>query len=176
MPTASPWYITSSTVPVTAYSPAPVGAVRLPSYVSTTSSPAGSVVAVASRGVPSYVCVRFVSVSPATAFVTSNSFVTSGAASQFPFPAWLATIPTRPSPVNVRFVPPAIEPGPLATANVTAFPDPPPVACNPTRFVVSWSPIAPNTIAWLALFTVSVTTVSCGLFVASADTTALVTT
>ena len=50
-------------------------------------------------------------------------------------------IDTAPAVVNVRFVPPAIDPGPAPTANETANPLVA-VAASPTSFVVSWSAIA----------------------------------
>ena len=63
-------------------------------------------------------------------------FVTSGAAFQFASPAWLATTDTLPAPVNARFVPPVIVPGPLPTSNETASPLVA-VAASPTSSVVA---------------------------------------
>jgi hypothetical protein len=67
VPVAEPCQFASFTVPVTAYEPAAVGAGAEPSYVNSTVSPTGSVVAVALFGVPSYACNRLPSSTAAAA-------------------------------------------------------------------------------------------------------------
>ena len=56
------------------------------------------------------------------ALATIKVCVALAAAFQFASPACEATTATSPAPVNVRFVPPEMLPGPLPTANATASP------------------------------------------------------
>ena len=89
--------------------------------------------------------------------VTTNVFVIDVAGFQLPLPACDATIETLPAPVNVRFVPPAIEAGPEPTAKETGSPLEA-VAASPTASVVSRLPIAGKLIVWLLLTAVTVMT------------------
>ena len=77
----------------------------------------------------------------ATALVTLNVLVKSGAGLQLTSPTCEATILTLPAPVKVRLVPPAMLAGPLATAKLTASPLDA-VAARPTWSVVTLSPMA----------------------------------
>ncbi len=70
----------------------------------------------------------------AVALVTLNEFVTFGAGSQLPSPAWLATIFTAPAFVNVTLVPPVKLAGPDNTLKLTGRSELA-VALRPSRFV-----------------------------------------
>ena len=83
----------------------------------------------------------------ATALVTLNVLVTSGAGLQLTSPTCEATMLTTPAPLKVRLVPPLIDAEPLSTLNETVSPLSA-VADSPTVSVVSWFPMVGKVIVW----------------------------
>ena len=145
VPSACPSQIASSTTAATAWLPAAVGASPVPSYVTATFSPVGTVSTPTAFASPSYSLSNPVSDTPATALRTSNDTTTGSAACQSPSPSWRAITATVPAPVKRNTFPGSSSAGPV-TENSTGkseLAD----AHNSTTFVATCGPMAGNVIS-----------------------------
>ena len=155
VPVAEPSNRASSTTPVTAYMPALVGAQALPSYVTFTVRPVGTVATVTARAAPLYSWFVAESVTTAVALNTLKVLVSPGAANQLASPSCCAATRTVPAPVKVSFVGSGSSAGPDVTVNSTDSPESA-VALSHTMFVATWSEIASKSMLCDALDTTSV--------------------